>query len=63
MNGFPSLRSSNIDMLDRPDAASEKGMQRETKSRDKLARILLVTAIGALSLYLMWRAFPLVPAR
>ena len=63
MNGFPSLRSSNIDILDRPDAASEKGMQRETKSRDKLARIVVFTAIGVLSFYLMWRAFPLVPAR
>jgi len=63
MNGFPSLRSSNIDMLDRPYAASEKGMNRETKSRDRLAEILLVTAIGVLSLYLMCRAFPLVPAR
>jgi len=63
MNGFPSLRSSNIDMLDRRYAASEKGMQRETESRDRLAEVLLVAAIGALSFYLLWRAFPLVPAR
>jgi len=59
MNRLGSLRSSNIDILDRPDAASEKGMDRETKSRDKLAEVLLVAAIGAFSLYVVWRAFPL----
>ena len=63
MNRFPSLRSTSINILGRPHAASEKGIKRETKPRDKLARILLGTAIGALSLYLVWRAFPLVPAR
>jgi len=63
MNRFPSLRSSNIDMLDRSDATSEKGMKRETKSRDRLAEVLLVAAIGALWFYLLWRALPLVPAR
>ncbi len=59
MNRFPSLRSSNIDILDSPYAASERGIDRGTESRDRLAEVLLVAAIGALSLYLVWRAFPL----